>query len=361
MEHIKNIEIKNFKSIRHAEIKDCRRINVFIGYPNVGKSNILEALGLFNINAPTKNFSSFVRMENLTTLFFDGNIDQNSEIRINFNHRYIISINGDHLHLERQYTKDSERFDQEESRRSTWDGPLQVPIEILTSFDVKELGKAIQNFKGKTAIEMRLGDILTDVKKYEFKKSVDIVQGTYNDLITPYGDNIFDVLSSNEKLRKEISDLFKPYDLRFSFDKGTRTFKILKNVGEDIFLMHYSMIADTLMRLIFYKTAILSNKENVLIFEEPEAHMFPPYISKFTKDVILNEDENQFFIATHSPYVLNDFMEELKDDELAIYLVSYKKESGETSIDKMTKEEMHEAYQFGYDFFLNMENFIPAN
>ena len=41
MQKIDNIEIKNFKSIRHQKIEGCKRINVFIGYPNVGKSNIL--------------------------------------------------------------------------------------------------------------------------------------------------------------------------------------------------------------------------------------------------------------------------------------------------------------------------------
>ncbi|MGF2413915.1 MAG: AAA family ATPase, partial [Ferruginibacter sp.] len=46
MQKIDNIEIKNFKSIRDAKINDCSRVNIFIGYPNVGKSNILEAIGL---------------------------------------------------------------------------------------------------------------------------------------------------------------------------------------------------------------------------------------------------------------------------------------------------------------------------
>lgn len=47
-DHIENIEIKNFKSIRHQKIENCKRINVFIGYPNVGKSAILEAIALFS-------------------------------------------------------------------------------------------------------------------------------------------------------------------------------------------------------------------------------------------------------------------------------------------------------------------------
>ena len=84
MSHIKTIEIKNFKSIRHQKIEDCRRVNVFIGYPNVGKSNILEALGLFGVNEISKfSLSSFVRFESPALLFFDGNIYENISIKIN--------------------------------------------------------------------------------------------------------------------------------------------------------------------------------------------------------------------------------------------------------------------------------------
>ena len=43
----KIIEIKRFKSIKHIVLKECKRINLLIGKPNVGKSNILEALTAF--------------------------------------------------------------------------------------------------------------------------------------------------------------------------------------------------------------------------------------------------------------------------------------------------------------------------
>ena len=75
MEYIKNIEIKNFKSIRHQTIDDCRRVNVFIGYPNVGKSNILEALGLFSLLqlGGRENFDldQICRVKNFSELFFN--------------------------------------------------------------------------------------------------------------------------------------------------------------------------------------------------------------------------------------------------------------------------------------------------
>ena len=45
---IKDLKISNFKSIKNLEI-EAKRINLFIGAPNVGKSNVLEALSLFNV------------------------------------------------------------------------------------------------------------------------------------------------------------------------------------------------------------------------------------------------------------------------------------------------------------------------
>lgn len=74
---------------------------------------------------------------------------------------------------------------------------------------------------------------------------------------------------------------------------------------------------------MFYKTAIASNQNAILTFEEPEAHSYPPYISKITTDIIYSES-NQFFITTHSPYVLNEFLENRREN-LAIYLIDLKK------------------------------------
>ncbi len=77
MSIIDNIEIKNFKSIRHQKIEGCKKINVFIGYPNVGKSNILEAVGLaahdFSIPRKPSALKDLCRYEELIGLYNDGN------------------------------------------------------------------------------------------------------------------------------------------------------------------------------------------------------------------------------------------------------------------------------------------------
>ena len=117
----------------------------------------------------------------------------------------------------------------------------------------------------------------------------------------------------------------------------------------------YSSIADTLQRVIFFKTAIASNQNSILLFEEPEAHCFPPYIAQITQEVI-NAETNQFFIATHSPYVLNDFMEDEETRaELAIFMADFK--DGQTVVYRLSDKELNEVYNYGIDVFFNYERF----
>ena len=90
---IKNLEIKNFKSIKHLTL-DCKRVNVFIGKPNVGKSNILEALGL--LGPPSLKFQlegykfldKIVRYNKLQNLFHENATKIGESINISSNLSY---------------------------------------------------------------------------------------------------------------------------------------------------------------------------------------------------------------------------------------------------------------------------------
>ncbi|MDW8041127.1 MAG: AAA family ATPase, partial [Nitrososphaerota archaeon] len=67
---IKNLEIFNFKSVKHLKL-ECKRINLFIGEPNTGKSNILEVIGLLSYMYYGGDVRRFCRFENMTDLFYD--------------------------------------------------------------------------------------------------------------------------------------------------------------------------------------------------------------------------------------------------------------------------------------------------
>lgn len=348
MQKINNIEIKNFKSIHDAKISDCKRVNIFIGYPNVGKSNILEALSLmaYSDKHCFVYLKDLCRYQRLIEIFSDGDKQKDAEIitdKYVYSLRFLDQTQLDFALIER--TNYQERSDTVLSDSSH----LLRNLRFNTDGAVNVLQVPNVN---KPKIESPA------VKKYDFKASGLNQNSNPTILKFPFGENLSEVIRHNKFLRKEVGQLFDDYNLQLIFDEK-EDIKIQKKLDEySAFQIPYVQIADTIQRLIFHKAAIQSNQNSVLLFEEPEAHMFPPYISKFTNDIIHDENNNQFFVTTHSPFVLNDLMDNLKTDELSIYIVSYKKNTGETIINRMNEEDVHEAYQFGYDFFMNIDKFI---
>jgi AAA15 family ATPase/GTPase len=327
MSHIKNIEIKNFKSIRHAKIEDCRRVNVFIGYPNVGKSNILEAMSFFQVVKSKLSFplKDFIRYEDAGELFFEGNARNNAIISYNNEKSLYIKYASP-----QGVTLTVEKYDS--------------AIEYLT-FENEGVGIGASS--------------LIDVYKYQFDSRMLKIESanSVRQLDAPFGQNLYLILREHEELRKEFNELLSTYGLRLLLDKTSNSLKLIKTVDNDsIFQIPFSLLADTLQRLMFYRVAVATNRDSVLLFEEPEAHMFPPYIAKFTTDILFDKNNNQYFIATHSPFVLNDFMEDMDNEGLSIYAVGLKK--GETTIKRLTDEEISEIYQYGIDLFFNLENYL---
>ncbi len=370
MQKIDNIEIKNFKSIRHQKIEGCKRVNIFIGFPNVGKSNILEALSNFSINSGSNLFTDFVRLGKSTTLFFNGNVDDTAEVILNDFYRVRISHQPYGLSATFEIDRFSKSFPQvdKEIKEANINSISDAKNRLfqLGGFTVNQKELEINNFEGDASLRSYnepVLDLMTNseykkstILKYRFKEDVKYDSKETWELKHPYGQNIFEIISTKPALNKEIIDLFKSYDLNFVYDSGSQEYKILKIVGNNIFTIPYFMIADTLQRLIFYKATIQTNSNSILLFEEPEAHMFPPYIAKFTADVMFDKNDNQYFIATHSPFVLNDFMEDMDKNDLSIYVVGLK--DGETVVRRLTDDEITEIYQYGIDLFFNLENFL---
>jgi AAA15 family ATPase/GTPase len=323
---IEHISISNFKSIRSLELSDFKRINLFIGRPNVGKSNIIEALSLFTIpylrENTSKKLNNLIRLEHEAELFYNGNILVKTEILTNIGNCKMNYHPKEGLIIQVDLTNISYTFN------------------VDSKFVVKG-GRKSEHFD-------------PPIKRYEYKSEVFYKKDHAKYLIPPFGHNLLSVIEQYEVLREEVRSLFMEYALDIAFDKASQTIKIIQNKDKDnIFLIPYNSIADTLQRVIFYKAAIVSNNNSVLLFEEPEAHSFPPYMTHFTQEIIHKED-NQFFIATHSPFILNDLLENARP-ELAVFIVEYKNMC--TSVKKLSEKELHDIYQNGVDLFTNSESY----
>lgn len=340
MKHISNIEIKNFKSIRHQVIDGCKRINVFIGYPNVGKSNILEALSLFAIKKEIA-LTDLIRVKEDPTIFFDGFIDNSIVVTINDMIEIIATYSENKLKLNFQLSSHSKSSE---------------PV-IFNSTSASALRQiTFSNFMFSSESRYKSSHNLDEfvVKKYEFRKNPQPLQHTFSSLEYPFGNNLFGIINSNSDIKKDISLILKEYELELLYDSRSQTFIIIKRTNAGIFTVPYDLLADTIQRLIFYKAAIFSNKNCVLLFEEPESHMFPPYIRKLTTDIIFDQT-NQYFIATHSPYVLDALLEDAPHD-ISVYLTHYQK--GETKVKLMEVDDIDEVRKYGVDLFFNLESYL---
>lgn len=341
MKKINNIEISNFKSIKHLKIDSCNTINVFVGQPNAGKSNILEAIGLVgSLDYRNPDIKKFVRFNESNELFFEGNYFKSSNILIDNNYDLEIVSLPDSIYL---------NYRNKETNKGK-------SIKYPQSDEAK---KSTLNFDEISKNEH-------SIKKYIFKdlgerKKIITGDKQSQNLIYPYGMNLPEVVSSFPELRKRVNDLFKENDLKLLIEKGTSQLKIFREYQDGtVFTLPYNMIAETLQRLIFYKVAIMSNKNSVLLFEEPEAHCFEPYILEFTNDVKNDENKNQFFIVTHSDFIVKEFLrDEESKENTNIYLVN--NVDGETQVKLLEKDKNEDVYEYGMNVFFNFESLWETN
>lgn len=320
---ISEIQIDNFKSIKSLTLSGCRRINLFIGRPNVGKSNILEALALFDVpylaQSPNKSLKNLLRIDNTPELFHNG--DSSSPIRINTGSDLLTAGRTlyDGLTLEMRYHGRTNKFSLPRT--------LNLPVTAKPVL------------------------FYPDILVYFFPAYFSSASSNHSFLVPPYGSNLMEIVANTPELKQELSELFHTYGLKLLFDTGTKEIKAMKENGFDMFLVPYGSLADSLRRLIFYKAAIDSNRHKVICLEEPEAHTFPPYISNIVSNIIASET-NQFFITTHSPYVISALLEDCLDD-LAVFIVDM--ENSSTIVKRLSDTELQFAYDNGMDMFYNIE------
>lgn len=355
----KKIAIKNFKSIKDLEL-DCKRVNVFIGAPNVGKSNIIEALSLFNVPYTEKNdkpFDSLIRFVTLKNLFYDNIPNQTIEVttdlgaaflKYNYNESlFTFSISSEPSIKEINNLNDiRDEFSIKGKRAS-----------IVEKFSSKSMGLFINEYgtKGEAMSDVIFPGFFSAIRKYDFDKESRLNHGFSNYLLPPDGRNLITIIQNHSRFFSEISSFFDEYGLEILYDVEDNLFEIQKKVNKVVYKYPFTLIADTLQRIIFYLAAVELNQNAVLLFEEPETHSFPPY-TKLLAQRISDATDNQFFITTHSPYLLQNIIENTAIDDLNVCVTGF--ENYQTRVKPLHKTEIGEILDNNIDVFYNLENFL---
>ncbi|MFN4256444.1 MAG: AAA family ATPase [Saprospiraceae bacterium] len=334
---IENLHIQNFKSVRDVRL-DCERINLFVGKPNAGKSNILEAISLLGAGYSQGRFmEGFIRYKTLVQLFS------------NFNFREAIKVVTESKTAILHANADTNDFEFALFENNPAPIPKTGPIRLsLESFGIFIEPNGII----RTPEDDRY--LPTLVKKYNFAPLGDY-QSNGLFLHPPHGDNFYMIARTHEALREEISQFLKPNGLEFLMDEETQRVSVVQKEGSTLLSFPLALVPDTFQRYIFHLAAILSNQNSALLFEEPETHSYAPYVYQLAQHILQDAGNNQFFITTHNPYFLLPILQETRD--VAVFVTWL--EDHQTRVRRLSEAEIREVLDNGVDIFMNLDAFLP--
>jgi len=340
---VNQLTIRNYKSIKDLDI-ETKRVNIFIGEHNSGKSNILEALNWFSVGSLDPiNRQEMFRFKAAQDFFYDFDVTKP------------VTIQTNELSLMIRYAKNNHGailgwLEGLIYKSDLWEDPtaigewstLQSKYTNFLSFRLELNGN----------IDLNQGYLASIFRTYIFKrlKTFGISYAPY--LNPPFGENIPALLISNKEYQESVRSIFKGKGFRLMLKPTENDFSMAKDENDELFSYPYQAISETLQRIVFYTLAIESNKNAILILDEPESNTFPMFTNQLGEMMALDSD-NQYFIATHNPYLLDALLSKTTMDDLAIFVT--KMEKFRTVVKSVPQAKMSELMQKGVDFYSNLD------
>lgn len=428
------IKVEKFKSLYEIDIP-LKKLNIFIGPNNSGKSSILQTL-LFlkqSYRNGSQRFEGVYNFRNFNEIIFDKNIRDSITITLNHrlpetiaddflvfgyggyrintffrigNHTRDLIISSKLLH-ERKFLEDVSGVSDPQNELILYDyskasrdlcpyfSQLKSKIQQDLIGEVHISSERWLRFKGSILYNQRAKNFPKELKKLKsLNKSFEHLNVFYSDFFDNLtfvpvergamswftsiigqmpsdintndgGNTLFNALF--HMIRREHSsklDRIKRWTKEFgihdltpypvSHAQPSCGVETLQEYSKEPFQL-ISMGFGTRQVLYILVKALLAPQNSTILIEEPEIHLHPAFQTKiidFFIDII-NNDQKQVMVTTHSEYLLlklqNSVLRgEISKDEIGIFYVDIKK--GKTSVKELqfTKEGSYEMPGF-YD------------
>ncbi len=306
----------------------CRKVNLFIGAPDTGKTNILEALQLVSCLGWKLGIGHSIRLSpslGFQPLFHKQFLDQPMMIVMD---ELSVSarLEGDRLSLAYQSPRGSG------STSVTFQDPVQL-------------------------------DVFSPVRHYAYASSAAWTYsgGGFDGTRTiqpPHGSNFLYIARHDERVYEFLRDTISDLHWKLRFDNAHKQFYLSEVRKDDIFDYNLELLSDSLKRLIFYGAILITTESSVLVMDEPDVYAFPPY-PKILGEMIADDKSNQFFLTTHNPYFLSALVEKTPESEMALFVCGRDPEKG-TTARLLSPPEVQAVIEQGASIFFNLEEFLEA-
>jgi hypothetical protein len=352
---IQNLTIDRFKSIRSLSLR-CRKVNLFIGPPDTGKTNILEALYFLSLLGWGRSLDGFLRVRRevgFEPLFY----------RQFFDAPFRISLHSGPGRVDAQIADITIEVALVGHDRSLEVTPY-IPESVLRPNGSIEptVPHPQQTFR------LGFGDVnqLPQLDWLRFYSYTSSEQWQYNTnfrhgttvVTPPHGDNLIYIARHNANVYDFLKDTLSALNWKLRFDQNQKTFRLSEVREDEILDYNLDLLSDSLKRLFFYGAIIMTSENATLVMDEPDVFAFPPY-PKTLGEMIGGDESNQFFLTTHNPYFLAGVVEKTPADKLALFVCS-RDADGSTSAKLLTPEDVGRVIELGASTFFNLDEFLKS-
>ena len=306
----------------------CKKLNVFIGEPNSGKSNIIEAFALQSKIISTIGLDRHIfRYKTVSDLFFDFDTSKS------------IEVNTDQKQLIIKFCESS-------------DGKINYQFHFTISGSKQSSVSEINHNGAMSHLNVNLD---SNVLFYEYKRLEQYPKNVHPNLSPPYGENLPSYLLSNSELKKWVSEFLKSKNFKLTFKPNENEILFSKLIDDEIFSFQYLALSETLQRIIFYTIAVKSNRDSIILIDEPETNTFPLYTKELAERIAVDET-NQFFITTNNPYLLLSLIEKSKEKDINVFITQMN--DFQTVVHELTAEQISEILDLNTDVFFNFDKIL---
>ncbi|QTA78191.1 NTP hydrolase p-loop-containing [Desulfonema limicola] len=352
---MQNIKITNFGPVKHVDL-DVNEFIIFIGPQASGKSTISKCIYFFkslkddllkyiiesidnkSFDNPIISFSKKIRAKfldfwgptfHLTNLTLEYQYKENIYLSIGLKHGYVNPVfSQSFIEYFNSIISEAESYNEKISKRD---------IKFMSSSDFFAAESEKRNFLNR--IENLISELFGDNKDLVFIPAGRSLLATVSEQIQSIHSHKLDYLMRSfadriinskpffsKSLYELVTDKKKYTQEKIEFNNVYFAQKIIEDIlkgeyrfdseGEKLFFdsqkyvkLNYASSGqqEVIWILLLIFLLILEKKQVFIVFEEPEAHLYPEAQKDIVELISLlsNVKNNQIIITTHSPYILS--------------------------------------------------------